>query len=247
MTRSDDGEMFIVKDQTVLARMYIPQYFGHSNFSSFERQLNLYGFRKNFSDVLRQLNGSDFQTDTSKEIAKYVRFHHGNFKRGRTDLLHLIKRANTKKSEKNKSAKRKKFAVQELKEELSLLESHLTSVVSEIEQKFALLSKDIEGKFEQMQRILSDTSNRLLQTQEHFEVERYVDSLLNADVDLDGQTLSEELYPLNLNYERTRSSSELSHEMNSEIVSLLRGSQPLVWQAGLETIDQEANVPDNFL
>jgi seryl-tRNA synthetase len=246
MIRSDDGEMFIVKDQTVLSKMYIPKYFNHCKFSSFDRQLNLYGFRKNFSHVLRQQSVSDTETDKCKESVNYVRFHHRHFKRGRTDLLHLIKRENIKKSssEKKKSAKRKIVdEVQELKEELSSLESHLTSVVSDIEQKFAQLSKDIEGKFVEMQRIVSDTSNRLLQTQENFEIEKYLHSFV--DVDLDGQTLSEELQPLNLNFQRA--TSELPDEMNSEIVSLFHEIQPTLWQAGLDTVDQEANTPDSCL
>lgn len=42
-SRSDDGDMFIVKDPEIFASEVIPQYFDHNKFSSFARQLNFYG------------------------------------------------------------------------------------------------------------------------------------------------------------------------------------------------------------
>mmetsp|Transcript_21707 Transcript_21707/g.30434 ORF Transcript_21707/g.30434 Transcript_21707/m.30434 type:complete len:144 (+) Transcript_21707:94-525(+) len=39
-TWTDDGEMFVVKDQDTFAKKVIPQYFDHSKFSSFARQVS---------------------------------------------------------------------------------------------------------------------------------------------------------------------------------------------------------------
>ena len=51
--RSDDGLTFIVKDTTLFETSIIPQFFKHSKFSSFVRQLNFYGFRKiKYSDSI---------------------------------------------------------------------------------------------------------------------------------------------------------------------------------------------------
>jgi len=165
---SDDGEMFIVKDQILLSSKYIPQYFGHSNFSSFDRQLNFYGFRKSFPDVLRQTSISDL----NRENAKHVRFYHEYFKRGRPDLFHLIKRASTKKrsgkkSDNDKQLKRKKSEVEDLREEVTSLECLLTSVSSQIETKFAQLSKQIEENISSMRVIVCEASSKIFQRHHH--------------------------------------------------------------------------------
>jgi len=151
--------MFIVKDQAALSSNYIPQYFGHSNFSSFDRQLNFYGFRKSYPDSLRQLSNKG----GAKDNLKHVKFYHEYFKRGRTDLFHLIKRARSKKgpSKKSNLTKRKRSEVDELKDEVASLESRLSSVSSRIESKFAELSRDICEKMAAMRAIVYEASDRV--------------------------------------------------------------------------------------
>ncbi|KAL6192606.1 hypothetical protein ACLB2K_033692 [Fragaria x ananassa] len=43
---SESNDSFVIKDVTQFSVMMLPKYFKHSNFSSFMRQLNIYGFRK---------------------------------------------------------------------------------------------------------------------------------------------------------------------------------------------------------
>lgn len=83
---TEDGEMFVVKNPTIFARDVIPQYFDHSKFTSFARQLNFYGFRKM---QIKPLRNDDFDQETSK----HVTFHNEKFKRGRHDLLSQIQRS----------------------------------------------------------------------------------------------------------------------------------------------------------
>jgi hypothetical protein len=83
---SPDGDAFFVYNQSIFAQKYLPQYFKHSNYGSFVRQLNLYGFA----------------SSRHKENANVVVWSHPFFKRDRKDLLKNIKRT-VKKSTKKPS------------------------------------------------------------------------------------------------------------------------------------------------
>ncbi|KAL3786774.1 hypothetical protein ACHAW5_002975 [Stephanodiscus triporus] len=84
---SEDGLTFIVKNTVLFETTIIPQFFKHNKFSSFVRQLNFYGFRKvKFSNSLR------IDRELEAETAKFWRFRHDSFRRGREDLLTEIRR-----------------------------------------------------------------------------------------------------------------------------------------------------------
>merc|ERR1719424_356176 len=87
-TWNDDGTSFVVKDKDKFERDIIPTFFKHNNFSSFVRQLNFYGFRKIKTDPIR------IRDQESGAEAKYWRFRHEKFLRGRPDMLSEIKKSN---------------------------------------------------------------------------------------------------------------------------------------------------------
>ncbi|CAD8191598.1 unnamed protein product [Paramecium pentaurelia] len=71
------GNAFIVKDQNGFSDYVLPKQFKHQNFSSFIRQLNMYGFKK-----IRNVNNQN-------------QFSHHYFLKDREDLLQKIIRKNS--------------------------------------------------------------------------------------------------------------------------------------------------------
>ncbi|KAF6763713.1 transcription factor Hsf1 [Ephemerocybe angulata] len=84
---SDTGDSFFVLDHERFAHDVLGRWFKHRNFSSFVRQLNMYGFHK-----IPHLQQGVLKSDTETE---YWNFAHANFHRGQPDLLCLIQRKKT--------------------------------------------------------------------------------------------------------------------------------------------------------
>jgi len=70
---SADGESFVVVHPEEFSKRILSTFFKHSNFSSFVRQLHLYGFSKS-------------------SVAGGIEFSNSNFRRGREDLLSRVSR-----------------------------------------------------------------------------------------------------------------------------------------------------------
>jgi len=81
------GDTFLVRDPDAFSSLAIPQYFRHSNFSSFVRQLNFYGFRK----VKTDKHGLQ-RRGRAGEVNKVWEFRHPLFKRGQPALLNEMRK-----------------------------------------------------------------------------------------------------------------------------------------------------------
>ncbi len=125
-TWSPTGDNFVVKNVDKFASSVLPLYFKHSNFSSFARQLNFYGFRKLRSDPI-------LTNDVDPRTACYVRFYHEKFQKDRPEFLHQIKRA-------TKSDQQSKDDVDSLKSEVWKLRECVQAMSTEMDRKLAEMS-----------------------------------------------------------------------------------------------------------
>ena len=155
-TWSATGDNFVVKNVEKFASAVLPLYFKHSNFSSFARQLNFYGFRKLRSDPI-------LTNDVDPQTACYVRFYHEKFQKNKPELLHSIKRA-------TKSDQQSKDDVDDLKSQVVKLKKCVLDMSTQMERKISEISFDynrrISGLTAEYDK-LAGLVGQLLQQQQH--------------------------------------------------------------------------------
>ncbi|KAG0001244.1 stress-responsive transcription factor hsf1 [Modicella reniformis] len=93
---SDDGQSFIVANHVEFAKEVLPKFFKHNNFSSFVRQLNMYGFHK-----VPHLQQGVLMPDSDSEQWEFSNQH---FQRNQPDLLYLVSRKKASSGNEDKDA-----------------------------------------------------------------------------------------------------------------------------------------------
>lgn len=157
-TWSATGDNFVVKNVEKFASSVLPLYFKHSNFSSFARQLNFYGFRKLRSDPI-------LTNDVDPQTACYVRFYHEKFQKNKPELLHSIKRA-------TKSDQQSKDDVDDLKSQVAMLKKCVLDMSTQMERKISEINYEynrrISGLTVEYEK-LANLVGQLLQPQQQLQ------------------------------------------------------------------------------
>lgn len=130
----------------------LPQYFKHSKFSSFVRQLNFYSFRK----IRANCDPMNQQADEGMG-ADSVRFYHQYFQPNRPDLLHKIIRT-TKASEFNNDPgqvviiESLQHEIDTLKERLENVEDRMDAKIEKFKQQSLLLENDYQRRIVNLEK-----------------------------------------------------------------------------------------------
>lgn len=148
---SYSGSSFIVCNILEFSKEVLPKHFKHNNFSSFVRQLNMYGFHK--------VNKSPRGHRTSAENQIWE-FSHARFLRNRPDLLDEIKRKTLEETKTNDVQNNMAFiqaSQSDLVEQMQNLYENFTQVVKEmhemkqVQEQQAQMIKAMTNYLEQQQ------------------------------------------------------------------------------------------------
>ncbi|GAA5886272.1 hypothetical protein JCM6882_001587 [Rhodosporidiobolus microsporus] len=125
---SDDGDSFFITSADRVAKELLPRFFKHSNFGSFVRQLNMYGFHK-----VPHLQQGVLKKDSSDE-ADLLEFSNPNFTRAQPDLLCLIRRQKAKPGGEGGAAGGESGAldIPTLLTDLSAIRKHQTAISADL-------------------------------------------------------------------------------------------------------------------
>eukprot|EP00794_Sanderia_malayensis_P019255 gene19255-21183_t len=143
---SKNGTAFCIHDPTILSKDILPMYYKHNNFTSFVRQLNMYGFKKVVSSDYGGIKSDKDEWE----------FHHPNFINGRPDLLEHVKR---KVHPEEKKVKSEEFSViiedvKELQVKHSNVQDRLESLKLENEDLWREVG-DLRLKHKKQQHVLN--------------------------------------------------------------------------------------------
>ncbi|GAA6040841.1 hypothetical protein JCM8097_007742 [Rhodosporidiobolus ruineniae] len=155
---SDDGDSFFITSADRVAKELLPRFFKHSNFGSFVRQLNMYGFRK-----VPHLQHGVLKKDASDE-ADLLEFSNPNFTRAQPDLLCLIRRQKAKTGGEGGVGENGALDIPTLLTDLAAIRKHQTAISADLkdlqERNHALWQEAVQSREKHKKQ--EETINKIL-------------------------------------------------------------------------------------
>lgn len=140
------GRSFLILDVRKFSRDILPNYFKHSKFTSFNRQLNFYGFRKIRIDpssiIDKNANDDDGNDGHMRKSSNdnIVCFHHEFFQANEPKLLHKIQR--TTKQAPTELPSQIEF--ENVKNQMEIMKNRMGSMTNDFEAKLIEMKASIE-------------------------------------------------------------------------------------------------------
>ncbi|KAG2172244.1 hypothetical protein INT43_004785, partial [Umbelopsis isabellina] len=217
-----NGQSFIVCNVVEFSKDVLPKHFKHSNFSSFVRQLNMYGFHKINKTPRGQRGVAENQI---------WEFSHPKFLRGRTDLLDEIKR----KAMDSEMLRREAGDMYGQISVMQVAQADIFQQLTQIQMHMNQMRKDLEDS-----RATQDQQNQVIRellmslTEQGIRVKNNVNEMLDAiSLSHDNPTVyvtaAAENIPQYMNHQGQgqRESQQMRQPMNVNIPNYKNQPQPI--------------------
>ncbi|ETW08156.1 hypothetical protein H310_02493 [Aphanomyces invadans] len=156
------GTTVVIKEPEEFAKAILPQYFKHSNFSSFVRQLNFYGFRKFKKD--------DILIEAHDPTKNWWEFRHEKFVRHMPELMAQIRR----KTYSDASVSSSNGTVSEvdvLKSQVKTMQTQFDALTSQIASLTEVVAKLAQSKKRSLSACDEDMVEQVVSDEKRVKVE----------------------------------------------------------------------------